>query len=299
MVAICVALTGAITVLIRPGLLRDRVERAGGTLVFQGRDDTGYGIFTMDLGSGKIRHLPVPIPRSVGFPRYSPDGEHLAFVAASDDGIEDLYIAGQDGSNPRIVAASPGEPEGAPAWSPDGSTIAFSSRRDGNWEIYTVRPDGTELRRLTRDEAFDAAPVWAPDGSGMIAFASDRGGVDSHLYLMAHDGSGVRRLTFGDDEGSPDWSPDGRRIVYAGFSSGNADIWTIEADGSGARRLTRSEIFEYTPRWSPDGRWIAFEGYLGDAPDIFVMRPDGSASRRLTPTGRYSGSPAWRPLPPV
>ncbi len=297
--AICVALIGAFTVLVWPGRLRDRVERASGLLVFQGRDDTGYGIFTIDLASGKIDILPVPIPRSVGFPRYSPDGEHLAFVAAADDGIEDLYISDPDGSNPRTVAASPGEPEGAPAWSPDGSTIVFSSRRDGNWEIYTVRSDGTELRRLTQNEAFDAAPVWSPDGSGMIAFASDRGGVDSHLYLMADDGSGVRRLTFGDDEGSPDWSPDGRRIVYAGFSSGNADIWTIGADGTDARRLTRSEIFEYTPRWSPDGRWIAFEGYLGDAPDIFVMRPDGSATTRLTPTGRYSGSPAWRPLPPV
>ena len=200
--AIGVVLAGALAVLVRPDLLRDRVERASGLLVFQGRDDTGYGIFTMDLGSG--RHPPPagpdPIGRS-GFPRYSPDGGRLAFVAASDDGIEDLYIADPDGSNPRVVAASPGEPEGAPAWSPDGSTIAFSSRRDGNWEIYTVRPDGTDLRRLTRNEAFDAAPAWSPDGSGTIAFASDRGGVDSHLYLMADDGSGVRRLTSGDDEG--------------------------------------------------------------------------------------------------
>ena len=297
--AISVTLAVAIVVLIWPGLLRDQVERASGLLVFQGRDDTGYGIFTMDVNSREIGIVSVPIPRSVGFPRYSPDGGSLAFVAESDDGVEDLYIAGSDGSRPRVLAASPGQPEGSPAWSPDGQTIAFSSRRDGNWEIYTVRSDGRELRRLTRNEAFDASPAWSPDGSGTIAFSSDRDGVDSHLYLMALDGSGVRQLTFGDDEASPDWSPDGRRIVFAGFSGGNADIWVIDVDGSSARRLTRSEIFEYTPRWSPDGRWIAFEGYLGDAPDIFVMRPDGSGSRRLTPSGGYAGSPAWRPLPPV
>lgn len=294
-----VLVLGALLGFLWPGLLRDRGEQARGWLVFQGRDDTGYGIFTMDAAGRNVRPVSISIPRSVGFPRYSPDGRFLAFVAESDDGVEDLYVADAAGSDPRVVAPSPGQPEGSPAWSPDGATIAFSSRRDGNWEIYSVRPDGTDLTRLTRDDAFDSAPAWSPDGSGTIAFSSNRGGVDSHLYLMARDGSDVRRLTFGDDEAVPDWSPDGRLIAYAGFSRGNADIWVIEADGSNRRRLTRGGTFEYTPRWSPDGRWIAFEAYVGETPDIFLIHADGSASRRLTRSGRYSGSPAWRPLPPL
>ena len=278
-----------------PGVLRGDAERVTGWIVFQGRDDSGYGIFTMRGDGADVRVVDIPIPRSLGFPRLSPDGRFLAFIAEADDGSEDLYVADADGSDPRVIAPSPGEPEGAPSWSPDGRSIAYSSRRDGNWEIYTVRLDGTGLMRLTDDAAFDAAPAWSPDGSGTIAFSSDRGGVDSHLYLMHSDGSRVRRLTSGDDEAVPDWSPDGKRIAYAGFSRGNADIWVIDADGSDPRRLTMGSLFQYTPRWSPDGLWIAFEGYLGDNPDIFVVHADGTASRRLTRSGRYAGAPAWYP----
>ncbi|MGH2785871.1 MAG: hypothetical protein ACRDJ1_11460 [Actinomycetota bacterium] len=282
-----------------PGLLRGEAEPVSGRIVFQGRDHTGYGIFTMRGDGTDMRVVEIPIARSLGFPRLSPDGKLLAFIAESDDGVEDLYLADADGSDPRVIAPSPEEPEGAPGWSPDGASIVYSSRRDGNWEIYRVRPDGTGLRRLTNDAAFDAAPVWSPDGADLIAFSSDRGGVDSHLYLMNSDGTGVRRLTSGDDEAVPDWSPDGRLIAYAGFSGGNADIWVIGVDGSDPHRLTTASLFQYTPRWSPDGRWIAFEGYVGDNPDIFIVHPDGNALRRLTHAGRYAGSPAWFPVRPT
>jgi Tol biopolymer transport system component len=280
-------------VFVWPGFLGRGAEPVEGRLVFQGRDESGYGIFTMRGDGADVRAVSIPIERSLGFPRFSPDGRFLAFIAESEDGSEDLYVADASGRDPKVIAPSPGAPEGAPAWAPDGSAIAFSTRRDGNWEIYSVRPDGTDLKRLTNDPAFDAAPAWAPDGSGIIAFSSDRGGVDSHLYVMARDGSGVQRLTNGDDEAVPDWSPDGSMIAYAGFSGGNADIWVRRADGSSPRRLTTGTIFQYTPRWSPDGRWIAFEAYVGDNPDIFIVHPDGSAIRRLTSSGLYSGSPAW------
>lgn len=282
-----------------PGPLRPSLPSADGSLIFQGRDDDGYGIFTMRADGGGLRALPIPMAGSMGFPRYAPEGDAIAFIAESADGVEDLYIAAADGSDPRVIAPSPSEPEGAPSWSPDGETIAFASRRDGDWEIYSVRRDGTGLMRLTNHDAFDSAPAWAPDGSGRIAFSSDRGGVDSHVYVMRSDGSGVTQLTFGDDEAVPDWSPDARSIAYAGFSDGNADIWMIDADGSHPRRLGSDPFFEYTPRWSPDGRWIAFEAYLSDSPDIFVMDPRGRSRQRLTRSGRYAGAPAWLPGVPT
>jgi TolB protein len=63
----------------------------------------------------------------------------------------------------------------APALSPDGQTIAFMSRRDGNWEVYLVNVDGSDLQRLTDNPANDGLPTWSPDGR-VIAFASNRGG---------------------------------------------------------------------------------------------------------------------------
>lgn len=265
-------------------------------LIFQGRGTLGYEIHTMDGAGRPLGRVPIEVPGSHGQPRYSPDGSLVAFVAPGLGGLEDLYVANADGSEARIVASSFAEPEGAPAWSPDGGWIAFASRRDANWELYVVRPDGTGLRRLTEDPSFDHGPAWSPDG-GWIAFESDRDGGDTHIYLMRPDGSGLRRLTSGDEESTPDWSPDGEWIAFAGFTGGNADIWRIRSDGTGLERLTSDDRFEFTPRWSPDGTVLVFEAYVGQAPDLFMIDADGSRERRLTEGIGFAGSPAWWPAP--
>lgn len=287
----------AVTAFIWPGFLRSP-ERASGSLVYQGSADAGFAIYTMRGDGSGVRR--VPLEGKVGFPRFSPNGRALAFIGEAEDGREDLYVAEASGRNPRAIAASRDEPEGAPAWSPDGGTIVFSSRRDGNWEIYAVAPDGSNLRRLTNDQAVEGSPVFSPDGR-TIAFASDRGGGDSHIYFMNSDGSGVRRITSGEDESAPDFSPDGRFLAFVGFTAGNADIWISGVDGSRPRRVTTDEVFEFTPRWSPDGRWIAFEAYVDQStrvPDIFVVHSDGSARQKLTHSGLYAGAPSWVPQMP-
>ena len=80
-----------------------------------------------------------------------------------------------------------------PSWSPDGQWIAYSSTKDDNQEIYVVRPDGSEKKRLTSDPAIDAHPAWSPDGK-KIAFATSRWG-DLELAVMNADGSELVRLT--------------------------------------------------------------------------------------------------------
>jgi TolB protein len=294
-----IALT-AVALFAWPGFLRSNAEPSG-LIIFQGRDSDGYGIFTVSARGGDVHLLPLPEKGSVGFPRYSPDARTLAFVGEDASEKPDLFVSGPNGESPRSIAPSPDQPEGAPAWSPDGMTIVFASRRDGNWEIYTVHPDGSGLTRLTSDPALDSTPIFSPDGR-TIAFTSDRGTNPerpSHLFLMNADGSNVRQISHGEDDSTPDFSPDGRRIAYVGFTAGNADIWVADSDGSHARRVTDDKKFQYTPRWSPDGRWIVFENYLRSFPDLFLMRPDGSDRRQLTDVGNYAGSPAWRPAPEV
>ena len=90
-----------------------------------------------------------------------------------------------------------------------------------------------------------------------------------------------------------DWSPDGQRVVYRDGVGGSDDIWTVRADGTGARNLTRSPAADFSPAWSPSGRWIAFASDREGELRIFVMRPDGSGLRRVTDVwGEY---PAWSP----
>jgi len=156
--------------------------------------------------------------------------------------------------------------------------------------------------------------------SSKIAFL--RGGPASHsaapyrleLDVVNVDGSGLRKLGRGpwsrDDQGFyavPDWSPDGRKLVFAKrvTQSGspcrpagrcNDEIYVINADGTDLRRLTRNAVPDGHPVWSPDGQTIAFlRRRDGPAWSIYVMNTDGSNQRKLTSTPRRQGEPTWSP----
>jgi len=118
-----------------------------------------------------------------------------------------------DGSHPRRLTTNPVH-DGFPAWSPDGTQIAFLSRRDGNYEIYTMNADGTDQRRVTDNPAEDSDPAWSPDGE-WLAFVSQRDGADE-IYIMQADGSSPRPLTGnGAQNWSPTWQPSEAAVPHA------------------------------------------------------------------------------------
>ena len=162
--------------------------------------------------------------------------------------------------------------------------LVFSSIRvkNGNFDLYRMRSDGSRLRRLTRGAGFERYPRWSPDG-GAIAYVSDRTRPRSdtayELYVLR--GTSLRRLTNDravDDQVS--WSPDGKRLVFASNrGSGRFGLWTMNANGTGVRFLTADGA---TPSWSPDGGTIAFVRSSGNTDAIWLMNADGSRQRRLT-----------------
>lgn len=137
-----------------------------------------------------------------------------------------------------------------------------------------------------------------------LLFTSDSGG-DLELHRMAADGS-VRALTANrtDDFGGV-WSPDGRTIAFVSNRDGDDDIFTVRADGTGLRQLTRNgvlrggvPVMDHAPAWSPDGRHLAFASNRdGGEMEIYRMRADGSAQVRLTRTARHvtDHAPSWSP----
>ena len=127
----------------------------------------------------------------------------------------------------------------------------------------------------------------------MIVFDNDT----EDVWRVDADGSHLRQLTHSDaPEFDPEWSPDGRRIVYRSETEGNSEIFVMNADGTGAVNLTRNPAEDYSPSWSPDGRRIAFaSNRSGVLNDIYVMDADGSNVRRVTRNAAVDEYPSWSP----
>ncbi|MBN2460860.1 MAG: PD40 domain-containing protein, partial [Candidatus Cloacimonetes bacterium] len=157
--------------------------------------------------------------------------------------------------------------------------IAFNSERDGNSEIYIMKTDGSEPRRLTNNPAYDAWPVWSPDGS-QLAFTSNRMG-NPDIFIMNADGGGLRQVTHDPERDIwPDWSPDGEWIVFVSRRDNNFEIYTVRVDGTDLRRLTDTAAHEDFPTWSPDGTRIVFSRTEGDD-GTYIMNADGSNQVKL------------------
>ena len=170
--------------------------------------------------------------------------------------------------------------------------IAFSSRRDGNSEIYVMDADGNNQIRLTNHPEADFQPSWSPDGR-RIAFSSNRNGGNEQIYVMDSNGKNVKLLTNGSLGTYPAWSPDGQTIAY-NWDSG---IILIAPDGSNRRILAGDiSVHDSEPAWSPDSQRIAFVSWREDwTGDIGVMDADGRNPKRLTHTPNNERGPAWSP----
>jgi uncharacterized protein YjdB len=156
--------------------------------------------------------------------------------------------------------------------SPDRTRIVFSSNRAGNYDLYVMQADGSDVQRLTTDTGTDGEPTWTPDGAGIL-FTSTRGGIPQ-VYAMKSDGSDVRALTSSPGGNlSPAVSPDGRTVAFVSLRDGNYELYMMAIDGSNQRRLTTTREREAAPRFFPNGD-LAYVTEGGNG---------GSRVRRLSP----------------
>lgn len=173
--------------------------------------------------------------------------------------------------------------------------IIFATSQNGNYDLYSANPNGSDLARLSDSAADDYAPDFSPDGK-KIAFVSNRDG-NSEIYRMNTDGSEVIRLTSDPaEDSSPAWSPDGSQIAFVTWRDGDAELYLMDSNGENLLRLTEHPALDYSPAWSPDGSKIAFLSDRENEVDIFILNIERGQILRFS-YSPFTGSEglSWSP----
>lgn len=275
----------------------------GKTIIFQatplGKED--YQIYTLDLDTKALKLV------STGHGActcafFRPDGKKIIFASShlgpdyglkardEDDGrykwffneYMDVFEANPDGSDLRRLTEAPGyDAEGS--YSPDGKRIVFTSKRDGDEEIYIMNADGSDQRRLTHGKGYDGGPFFSPDGRTII-YRGDRrndGKMNLQIRMIDPDGRNDRAITDNPIfNWCPFWYPSGECFIFtqvdheawAKGSRPNYDLFMMMKDGKELTRITFDKEFDGLPVFSPDGHrlmWTSKRGGLVE-PQVFI-----------------------------
>ena len=250
------------------------------------------------------------------YPSVSPDSKQLVFQS-NRSGSNQLYIMDLETKQTRALTDMQSGAE-TPVFSPDGQNIVFAAYVDeGNNDVFVMKKDGSDIKRLTFGPGYDGHPHWSTDGT-RIVFNSDRTTPDPEaswnerwheIFSIKTDSSDLRKhtrcravCTYGS------LSPDGTKVLYrkvtrtSGLDWGlrsiekNSEIFIAEADGTHEINLSNNAAFDGWPVFSPDGKQIAFaSNRTGPAltGQIWLVNPDGSGLRQLSDNSWSHVQPAW------
>ncbi len=214
----------------------------------------------------------------------------------------DIFIADVDGSNMKRITDNP-KYDAEPIISSDGKQIVYSSQKDSDFDVYIMNSDGTNVRRLTERAGYDGGPWFSPDNKNIVwrawypetkkEYAQWKDCMEKDyivpfpldIWVMNVDGSNKRRLT--DNKATnwaPSWHPDGKRIVFSSNMDNwrndikkyghNFELYLVNKDGTGLKRLTYNNVFDSFPMFSHNGKKIVFASNRNPekprATDIFI-----------------------------
>lgn len=267
---------------------------------------------------------------------FSADGKKLIFQSTREGyPCDQIFEMNIDGTGVRELSTGKGRTT-CSYFFPNGKRYLYSSTHEASpdcppkpdysrgyvwaiypsYDIFSAKPDRSDLKNITRSPGYDAEATIAPNGK-RIVFTSMRDG-DLDIYTMDMDGKNVKRLTneVGYD-GGPFWSYDSQWIVYRAHHPKSEkdvadykallkenlirpttlDIWVMKADGSGKQQVTRNGKANFAPFFFPDGKRIIFSSNMDDPKgrnfDLYVVNLDGTGLERITNYGEFDGFPMF------
>jgi TolB protein len=174
--------------------------------------------------------------------------------------------------------------------------IAFAAFKNGQWDIYSIAPDGTNLRQLTNTPGEDTDPAYSPDGT-RLAFVSRR---DSNwdIYLLdLQTGQETRLTTSPHYDGAPAWHPNSSRLVYESYQDGSLDVWELSLENTAAptKLTSNSDAGDFAPAYHPDGNSIAFTSWRDGNKNLYQFRLDTGETIPLTASPAAEEWSIWHP----
>ncbi len=216
-------------------------------------------------------------------------GQTVVFISQRA-GQADVFSIPLMGGQLRNLTQMPSAREDTPVFSPDGATIAFASDRDGDWSIYLMDTDGSNVRpALGGDKGTDEVhPAFTLDGLGLV-FSSNHADGNWDIYAASIGASEWTRLTTDPAaDRFPTLSADGRTIAFRSERDGDSEIYLMDADGSNLRRVTDNAAFDGYPSITPDGSGVVFVSDRSGQQNVYLVNWAGEG---LTALGQRAG---WR-----
>lgn len=259
-------------------------------------------IFVMDWDGANMEQ--VSNHKSIAIsPAWSPDGKKIAYTSyvkrkGSKFRNADMLLLDLESGKRSLISYRNGINSGA-AFTPDGKHIYLTISQGTNPDIYKMNLDGSLSSKITNGPASALNVEPNISKQGKLSFSSDRAGRPM-IYTADADGSNVKRITFaGVFNSSPSFSPDGKKIAFAGQSENNFDIFVMNIDGTEMVRLTSAKktngkmASNEDPSFSPDGRFVMYTSNRTGSNQVYISTVDGTEERRVTNDNFNYFKPKW------
>ena len=270
-----------------------------------GEDHQSLYVFSVDSGEKRRLTFP-PIHCGDGSPAFSPDGKSLAFSRTFTLGVSEVYV--QDLSDDLRPTSAPKQLTFSKqriiglAWSPDGREIIYSSGSGMDGGLLGLRRVWRSGAGEPRILAFAGEPGEMPTISrrgNRLAFVRPFA-TDENIWRLdlsaskGRTGKAIRLIASTRNDLVPQYSPDGKKIVFISQRSGRDEVWECGSDGFGLVQLTSlGAAITGSPRWSPDGARIVFDSNAAGTFDVYVIDATGGRPKRLTASPADDAMALW------